>query len=284
MVEFIISPFEESFIEYIAETKQELFICSPYVDAEGIGVLKTSVSPLKDIKVKLITDLTVNNILNNGVDLRSLIELSRSVKDLEVSSCGRLHAKVYIVDNSSVIITSANITGNGLRRNLEYTVAIAAKEHVQQVRTDMQRYFSLGNVFSCEDLGKLYKNLERLFRLQKKIQSLKGYQRLLKEIKKEAQKLEIELLKNRVKGGKTVNQIFAETIIYLLKKKGPMSTKQLHPLVQKIHPDICDDSIDRVINGQHFEKKWKHLVRNAQQYLKRKGIIELKQGKWHLVS
>ena len=63
-----------------------------------------------------------------------------------------------------------------------------------------------------------------------------------------------------------------------------MSTEQLHLYVQQIHPDLCDDSIDRVIDGKHYGKKWKHYVRNSQQHLKAKGLIELTNGNWHLTS
>lgn len=62
------------------------------------------------------------------------------------------------------------------------------------------------------------------------------------------------MLKNRIKEGKTINAIFSDTISYALEKKGSLSTKELHPLIQSMHPDICDDSIDRVIDGQHLVK------------------------------
>jgi len=88
----------------------------------------------------------------------------------------------------------------------------------------------------------------------------------------------------RIKEGRTINAIFSNTILYLLKKKGSLSTEEIHPLIQMMRPDICDDSIDRVINGQHFGKKWKHLFRNAQQSLKKEGLIYLEGGKWHLAS
>ncbi len=57
-------------------------------------------------------------------------------------------------------------------------------------------------------------------------------------------------------------------------------TIELHPLIQHIHPDLCDDSIDRVIEGVHFGKKWKHYVRNAQQALRRKGLIDFDGQRW----
>lgn len=61
-----------------------------------------------------------------------------------------------------------------------------------------------------------------------------------------------------------------------------MSTAELHPLVQALHPDLCDDGVDRVIDGVHFGKRWKHMVRNAQQHLKSQGRIRLEDGRWFL--
>ncbi|MGB9178477.1 MAG: hypothetical protein WCB68_04450, partial [Pyrinomonadaceae bacterium] len=54
----------------------------------------------------------------------------------------------------------------------------------------------------------------------------------------------------------------------------------LHNMIEVIHPDLCDNSIDRVIDGKRFGKKWKHAVRTAQQNLKKKGLIILDSGRW----
>jgi hypothetical protein len=58
----------------------------------------------------------------------------------------------------------------------------------------------------------------------------------------------------------------------------------MHPLVQRMHPDICDDEIDRVIDGVNFGKKWKHHVRTAQQALKRARKIDFDGQKWNLTA
>jgi len=63
-----------------------------------------------------------------------------------------------------------------------------------------------------------------------------------------------------------------------------MKTADLHPLIQQMHPDLCDDSVDRVIEGVNFGKKWKHLVRSAQQALKREGQIAFDGSKWRLTA
>jgi len=63
---------------------------------------------------------------------------------------------------------------------------------------------------------------------------------------------------------------------------GPATAVELHTAVQKIHPDLCDDAVDRVIDGKHSGKKWKHAVRTAQQHLKKTGQIQLIEGRWQI--
>ena len=85
----------------------------------------------------------------------------------------------------------------------------------------------------------------------------------------------------RAKPGESTNSIFARTILHIL-KRGPLSTQQMHPMIAYLHPDLCDDSIDRMINNVSFGKRWKHLARNAQQHLKSQGLIEYRDRKWCL--
>jgi len=82
----------------------------------------------------------------------------------------------------------------------------------------------------------------------------------------------------------TPHSVFMDAVLRLLSIRGPMATSELHPEVQRIHPSLCDDEEDRVINGINFGKKWKHAVRSAQAYLKKYGQIELRDGKWYLIK
>ena len=61
-----------------------------------------------------------------------------------------------------------------------------------------------------------------------------------------------------------------------------MSTRELHEKLKELLPELCDDRMELVINGQHFGKKWKHIVRNAQVFLRRKGAIHLIGKEWHV--
>lgn len=59
-------------------------------------------------------------------------------------------------------------------------------------------------------------------------------------------------------------------------------TVHMHPMIAAIHPDLCDDTVDRVIDGRHFGKKWKHAVRTAQQQLKDRGIVAYADKMWSI--
>ena len=95
-------------------------------------------------------------------------------------------------------------------------------------------------------------------------------------------KAEDQILEIRAKGGSN-QAIFSMTIEYVL-AKGPLTTAELHPLIQQLHPDLCDDSVDRVIDGVSFGKRWKHWVRSAQQFLKRNGRISFDGSRWRLAE
>ena len=148
------------------------------------------------------------------------------------------------------------------------------------VRSDLINYANLGNVVSLDTLKALsaatFDLKEQRQRTEKSINA-----RLKQIFEQRTIAAKVELLKARARG-KTTHGIFCDTVVYLLENRGPLTTAELHPLIQQIHPDLCDDSIDRVIDGVHFGKKWKHYVRNSQQALKRQGLIKFDGIKWFI--
>ena len=57
------------------------------------------------------------------------------------------------------------------------------------------------------------------------------------------------------------NQVFSEVVYELLSQHGPLLTADLYPLVFDAIPDWCIGD-------------WQHAVENAQQFLKRKGLVD----------
>lgn len=281
---FLLSPWENEFIDVISKTRKELFISSPFINAEGVRILSDAVQTKSSIGISLVTNLTTQNIVNGITEPAALLELYKQFTQVKISSLGRLHAKVYLIDDKIGIITSANLTGGGLISNFEYGVLIDDREVISTIKEDMLKYYSLGNILDRNLLEKINEESNKLYGIKSKTDNLIKNTNLAQLLKKSTENLDVELLKNRTKEGKTINAIFSDTILYILKKKGHSTTKELNPFIQSIHPDICDNSIDRVINGQHFGKKWKHLVRGAQVSLVRKGLIYLEGEKWYPIS
>jgi len=278
----LVSPWKNEFINAFADVKKELVISSPFIDMKGTKILSDAVSARKSVEISLVTNLTTQNIINGFTDPSALLELHNQFAKVQISSLGRLHAKVYLIDDKIVIITSANLTGGGLLNNFEYGVLLEEKNIIFAIKEDISKYYLLGNIFDRDTLEKINEETTKIGRIKNKAQKIIKGTKLAQLLRRSTDNLSFELLRNRIKEGKTINAIFSDTILYLLQKKGPLSTEEMHPLIQIIHSDICDDSIDRVIDGQHFGKKWKHLVRNAQQALKKNRLIELKDKKWHL--
>ena len=198
---------------------------------------------------------------------------------LTIRHLPRLHAKVYIADENSAIVTSANLTAGGLFRNFEFGIQLGGNRIVSGICKDILDYGALGADVPLDQLRafcEVSSELLGLFDRQRRQTRLvtQQFQRCFRSA-------EDTLLRLRLAGG-PIHTVFARTIEYLLRSRGAMTTEQMHPLIQAIHPDLCDDSIDRVIDGKRFGKKWKHAVRTAQQQLKKRGVVEYEGGLWRL--
>ncbi len=278
--ELVPFPIENKFVDVIRQAHRTLFICTPYIKDYGANVVLEH-AHAKEIRV--LTNLDLPNITSESFDLIALLKLWDKFK-LTVSSLGKLHAKIYIADSEHALITSANLTHSGLRENYEYGIVLHERNLVGNLAIDMQRYFDLGNIFERERIAEIKEEAEEIKALRKEAENTPQARAKRKILEQKTEALQSVILENRITAGRTVNSIFSDTIRFLLSTKGPLSTVELHPLIQNIHPDICDDTIDRVINGEHFGKKWKHQVRNAQLTLKLQGKIALSNGKWSLLE
>lgn len=267
----------------IKAAQNELLICSPYVTEDGCRFYKEYMSPefRSRGKLRVLSDLSPVNLVQRSTDPKAIQKLFSDVTSWKLRHLPHLHAKVYVFDCTYAIVTSANLTVGGLHRNFEIGVGISDQVTVLRLRDEVLAYSKLGAPVHSDELN-IYCELAVKVQAQ--------YASLLKSAKRKARQeferslgeLDSYLIRLRTSGG-PVTSLFAQTIVFLLERRGPLSTKELHPLIQEIHPDLCDDTVDRVIDGVHYGKKWKHWIRSAQQRLKSTGRITLEDGKWKLV-
>lgn len=283
-VSLVRSPWTDTLERLVSLVDENLLIACPFVKRSATERIIKQLDRrglCGSVRIDFISDLRPESTLAGSMDLGALVELGRRVPRFELTHVPGVHAKVYVADYTSAIVTSGNLTGPGLWGNVEYGVALAAEGIVKEVRSDFESYASLGAKISIDDIEALPVEMEDLKAL---------YQKAEKSIRTQArhafeerlQLTRLQLMRHRAKG-KTTHAIFSNTLRFLLARR-PLRTEELQPLVQLLHPDLCDDSVDRVIGGVHFGKKWKHYVRNAQQYLKRHGEIRFDGARWHLVS
>ena len=275
------SPVRAGLLEVLDRTRDELFLASPYVKTNEMDWLLSRLSKrgAQLRRVRLVTDIRSENVLSGSLDLEALELLLDGEPNAQVINLPRLHAKVYIADARFALVTSANLTRPGLESNYEYGVGIEDPEEVQLVRNDLESYSLLGGCVSREVLSTLKAAASEIQAEYKAVQT-EAVNKLRLKVGAALAQAEVKFLQAHV-ANRSAHSLFADAIRYSL-SRGPASTAEQHDHVKALLPDLCDDSRDLIINGQHFGKKWKHTVRTAQVFLRRKGVIRLIAGKWHL--
>jgi phosphatidylserine/phosphatidylglycerophosphate/cardiolipin synthase-like enzyme len=282
MIRFLTSPWVDTFECLLGEVSESLVICSPFVGRAPCAKVATVLCATgrRQVHVFLLTDLSRDNMLSGATDVGALVHLCEALPNTEIRFLPNLHAKAYVADERCAVVSSANLTEQGLLRNLEYGLYLSEPRVVRQVRRDIIQYGSLGSVIDTA----------RLQAFEGIVAGLRGIRataeetlkkRLRREFERKLQAADREILRARAEG-LSAHAAFADTILYLL-AKGPRSTKALYSEIQRIHPDLCDDSIKLVVRGEEWNQvKWHHRVRHAELFLKRQGRIETERGKWRL--
>jgi hypothetical protein len=71
-------------------------------------------------------------------------------------------------------------------------------------------------------------------------------------------------------------------VLEVLGRFGPLTTGEQYGHIQRLLPQLCDNEVDCRYCKVPNEPEWKHILRWAQQDLKKSGEIELVGGKWHI--
>jgi len=285
-MELLTYPFLRAFERFASSLETSCVICSPYIGVRPITRLIEAAEQKgveTSLEVKVVTDMSARNLLNGSTDLGALVLLSERMRNVVIVHVPRIHAKVYVSGESLAIVGSANLTDGGLLGNLEYGVCLTDRWAVRRVRNDIEEYAGLGGTVPFPHLQELR---DRAMQLQlAALRQQQTTEAAVRSLCAELQRrVEDDLIAVRI-SGRSINAIFSDTIMYLLRDRG-LSTRELHSFVREMHPDLCDDATDRVIGGRHFGKLWKHRVRTAQQHLKSAGLIayDRRRGVWMRTS
>jgi HKD family nuclease len=270
---FLKSPFEKEFRTILGKTQREVVFSSPYINYGGVSILLDSIGNTNGKSINILTNLSARNIIDNVTQPQALLKMYDAFKETTISSLDKLHAKIYIVDETLAVITSANLTYGGLISNFEYGVLIDDTESIKMIKRDVLDYATLGHIFDKTFITKIYEESQKIKQVQEKPDKERNDSelRLLIEQKKKIDTLFIHRYENK----ETRHGIFVKTVLFLLQKHKQLTIIELYACVKDIHPEMCDDSIE-----YHNEKRWKIEVRQALFFWRKKGMV-LGEGPTH---
>jgi HKD family nuclease len=136
MIEVIQKNWLDYFLSELNETNS-VYLISPFVTKNIVDHLLHNGSA----KIQLITRFNLNDFRSKVSSLSALKMLVE--KGAEIKGIKNLHSKVYLFDNKSVIIGSANFTSGGFFNNYEYGIKTSDNNTIIKTST----YFnSLWNI------------------------------------------------------------------------------------------------------------------------------------------
>jgi HKD family nuclease len=109
--------------ELLTGAEETVDIATAYLtDTKLLGALKNT-------KARILTSVSCADLISGATSLEGLRWLCNQGIDIRVlPSFPKFHAKVYIADRSKAIISSANLTNNGLHNNIEVGVLLESRE------------------------------------------------------------------------------------------------------------------------------------------------------------
>ena len=284
------SPWTSTFDQFAGSIRESAIIAAPFIRRRPLERLARGLRSRQSVKIDLLTSLASGSLAEGLVDCGALLGFCEQVQGTSIRHLLHLHAKAYVADDHTAIVTSANLTEGGLTRNFELGVKITSTQAVTEIASDLADYGVMGVPVSHDRLAELDGLAQTAQGINARITeadrsgAAHGYDDVLKEIREKLIGLRVDAPEFALDPKASITGQFAEAVQYVLRKHGPMPTAELNVLVRNLKPELCDDEVDRVINGQSFGKRWKHDIRNAQQQLKRQGQIVLENRKWRLAS
>ena len=288
------SPWADMFDQFAGSIQETAIIAAPYITRRPIERLTRNLqSRRRSVRLDVLTNLYADSLIDGSLDIRALAWLCEQIPGTTVRHLRYLHAKAYVADEHTAIVTSANLTNGGLFRNHELGVAITDPVAVQDIASDLREYGALGVLVPSDALAEL-DDMAQQAKTSKVTVDMAAPAGVKAEHDAIRDTMNERLVELRTAGEEfttnpkaSITAQFCDTVKYVLRQHGPMSTRDMNPLIQNLMPELCDDEVDRIINGVTFGRKWKHQVRNAQVQLRREGTIVQDGGRnspWRLTN
>ena len=119
-IEIVKSPWQDLFVSLVRDAKKRIHLASPYIKSLTAKMLINNL-PKRKLDVKYISSFKLEDFLRGSSDIEAFRIFDSNC--IVVKNIYKLHAKLFIFDETA-IITSGNLTRNGLNFNIEYGVMV----------------------------------------------------------------------------------------------------------------------------------------------------------------
>lgn len=253
-----------------SSARRSMIVAAPFITYEAAVWFRRQLAA--DVELVTLASIRADAVASAGLDMTALLHLAERSDETHVIALPNLHAKVFVADDEAAIVTSGNLTRSGLDTNIEYGVLLREPQLVRAIRCDMDSFSKLGHQVGPTELAQLVSLQADLRQARDKAEAEadaeSGARARFREVMRHAKP---RFVQAHI-GDRSANAVFGDAILFSL-RRGPLTTEAIHERVRRLLPDLCDDSEELVINGERYGKAWKHRLRNAQQSLKRRGIV-----------
>jgi len=127
-------PMYNIFMEMVIQSNHSIQICSPFIKKEIVSDLYQNKK--ESVRISVVTNINLKSICKKSTDIEALTQIIEQRDPLY--NFQRLHAKFYIFDKQRLVITSANLTPSGMKRNYEYGLLVSDTSIVEQACSDFE--------------------------------------------------------------------------------------------------------------------------------------------------
>ncbi len=131
-MKIIRSPWRNELMELVENAKKNIKIISPYIKENIINQLL--LKKQNQAKLEIITSFKFSNFCSEQSDLSVFNRIIEIGGKMKINS--QLKANIYIFDDKKAIISSANLSDEGVDKNFEYGILVDDKTLVSEIVSD----------------------------------------------------------------------------------------------------------------------------------------------------
>jgi phosphatidylserine/phosphatidylglycerophosphate/cardiolipin synthase-like enzyme len=137
-IEILENPWRNKLMEDVRKTNKELLLVTPYFSKDVIKEILRNRK--QSVNTRFLLGFSERSFKEGESDPEALYLIVGKNPKIKAKHIRNLHAKAYVFDGLEAIVTSTNLTRNGLQNNMELGIRLIGKM-AQEVRRCIMAYW-----------------------------------------------------------------------------------------------------------------------------------------------